>query len=512
MALQLTGEQIRTITSSSYYHLKHYHELGGDNVGKWLQKIESVRDRAQGHLIAIISAQKAKEQARLSQIFQGSCSVQSLQLAGFTEASAAQFYSAFQRGKTGATIEEQVAALNDLLSVQIITENQANGNGLQRAAEIISRAFSDSGQLTSEKISDLDEYFTFISALYQTAVALEGYAQKEEGAVAQALYAAVRKLNGALSHYKADYSQRAGKTQAARQEVENLFVSMDNFITAHRKKSWTRHKTDEKTFDNVQAVIQHSASGFLKQSGGGSYERAAAEEMLGGFQQIFASTRVQVSESGATVVGGKTDKLGKAQKADIALTFSLTSTAINQEQFNITFSVKKKEGGGSIQIHHGGSLFAYANRFSAMGGAIGEDFDFLKEDGNFQYVYVNELREGGRDGDFLMAFRRMLEGVGFLFLGEEVEGMGGADFLFIQGKIYAFSTILEKIKQDPNAFTITVGGNRRDMITEKSALIKGKYKDSDEFYSDSFIQDSIKLGQTAIYGTQFSINLKSSYK
>ena len=99
-----------------------------------------------------------------------------------------------------------------------------------------------------------------------------------------------------------------------------------------------------------------------------------------------------------------------------------------------------------------------------MGGQIGEDFDFLN-DGNFQYVYVNELREGGKEGAFLSAFRRMLEGVGFLFLGQEVNNMGGADLLFIQGKIYAFSTILKKIKLNRNAFSVNITNSKKDVLS-----------------------------------------------
>ena len=286
---------------------------------------------------------------------------------------------------------------------------------------------------------------------------------------------------------------------------------MDEFIAINGKKNWTRHKLDKRSFDNVQAVIQHSASGFLKQSGGGSYEKAAANELLSGIGQIFSSTQIVVTDKGATVVGGKSDSLGKQQKADISLTFSLTSTAENLEQFNLTFSVKKKESGGSIQIHHGGSLFAYANRFQAMGGQIGEDFSFLK-DGNFQYVYVNELKEGGKEGQFLSAFKKMLEGVGYLFLGQEVGNLEGADLLFIQGRIYAFSTILKKIQLDKNAFTVNITNSKKDVLSKKAELIKSKYASVEEYYSDAFIKDSIKIGQKAIYGTQFTINLKSSYK
>ena len=508
--MKLTGEQISTITQSSYYHLKHYHDFGADNADYWIQQINQVYSSAQGYLASIISQQEAKEQARLSQIFQGECDINSLKLAGFSDASANSFYSAFQQGKSGGTIENQIEALNKLLKVQIISENQANGNGLVRAAQIISQAFSEGTSLTGEKFEDLDEYFTFISGLYSTNVQLLNYANASDEVLKQALMAAVRKLNSAIAYYKSDYSKKVTLTQQARTQVEALFTAMEEFITISGRKNWTRHKTDTRSFDSVQAVIQHSASGFLKQSGGRNYEKAAAKEIMTGLEQVFNSTKIVISDKETAVVGGKTDALKKQQKADISLTFSLTSTTTNLEQFNITFSVKKKESSGSIQIHHGGSLFAYANRFQMMGEGYGVDFDFLNE-GNFQYVYVNELKEGGQEGGFLSAFRNMLQGVGFLFLGQEVGKMQGADFLFIQGQIYAFSTILKRIQLNRDAFTVNITGSKRNVLSEKANLLATKYANVDEYYSDAFIEDSIKIGQKAIYGTQFTINLKSSY-
>ena len=508
--IQLTGEQISTITQSSYYHLKHYHDFGGDNAGYWLNTINQVYHQATQALQDIIITQEEKERAKLAQIFQGDCDIDSLRKAGFSASSAHQFYNTFQRGKNAGTIEEQVDALNALTDVSIISENQANGNGLVRAAQIISKSFEDGTNLSGQSFEDLDEYAAFIGGLYETSKALVNYAKSQDSTIEAMLMAAVRKLNAAISYYKSDYLKQTKLTEQARQKVSSLFASMDQFIQVNGKKNWTRHKTDAKTFGSVQAVIQHSASGFLKQSGGKQYEEQVVKSLSNSLSEVFASTKVIVSDKGAYVVGMKTDSLNKQQKADIALTFSLTSTASNLEQFNLTFSVKKKDSGSSIQIHHGGSLFAYENRFKAIGAGHGIDFSFLNE-GNFQYVYVNELREGGQEGAFLNAFRSMLQGVGFLFLGEEVGNMEGADFLFTKGRIYAFSTILKKIAIDRNAFTVNITGSKRKVLSEKAKLVNTTYANVKEYYSDAFIQDSIKIGKKAIYGTQFSINLKSSY-
>ena len=507
---QLTGKQISDITQSSYYHLKHYHDFGGDNAEYWLNAINQVYHQATAALDSIIITQEAKERTKLAQIFQGDCDIDSLRKVGFSNASAIQFYNTFQRGKKAGTIEEQIEALNALTDISVTSENQANGNGLTRAAQIISQSFIDGASLTSQSFEDLDEYAAFIGGLYETSKAIIDYAKNQDPMIQEMLKAAARKLNAAISYYKNDYLKQTKLTEQARQKVSALFASMDQFIQVNGKKNWTRHKTDAKTFSSVQAVIQHSASGFLKQSGGKQYEKEVVKSLSNSLSNVFASTKVIVTDKGASVVGMKTDSLNKQQKADIALTFSLTSTASNLEQFNLTFSVKKKDSNSSIQIHHGGSLFAYEGRFNAIGGEYGIDFSFLNE-GNFQYVYVNELREGGREGAFLDAFRRMLQGVGFLFLGEEVGNIAGADFLFTKGRIYAFSTILKKIKLQRDAFSVNITGSKRNVLSEKVKLINTTYADVKEYYSDAFIQDSIKIGKKAIYGTQFSINLKTSY-
>ena len=160
--MQLTGEQISTITKSSYYHLKHYHDLGADNAQEWISQIESVYNSSSSYLQNIIINQQNRELQRLNQIFQGQCQLEDLIASGFSKSSAQQFYNAFQQGKSGVTIEEKVEALNSLLKINIVSENEANGNGLARASQIIAQAFSDNTGLTSESFSDLDEYLLLL--------------------------------------------------------------------------------------------------------------------------------------------------------------------------------------------------------------------------------------------------------------------------------------------------------------------------------------------------------------
>jgi hypothetical protein len=212
----------------------------------------------------------------------------------------------------------------------------------------------------------------------------------------------------------------------------------------------------------------------------------------------------------------KTDKLsGTQQKADISLTFTLEATEKAKDYFRISFSVKKKDNGSTIQIHNGGSLFAYSSRFNNIGFG-GADFSFLDESrslnypGNFQYVYVNELMENGAQ-DFKEGFLDMLRGLGFMFLGEEIGKQAGADFLFINGKIYAFSEVLQRIADNESLINV------RFKVSSKKKPITDKRKWMDEhpnppFYSEEFINKSIEIGKSAIYGTTYQIDLmKSAY-
>ena len=45
----------------------------------------------------------------------------------------------------------------------------------------------------------------------------------------------------------------------------------------------------------------------------------------------------------------------------------------------------------------------------------------LLNDPNFQYNYVNALHESGSEGEFLTAFKTMLQAAGFYFLGEKIK-------------------------------------------------------------------------------------------
>ena len=109
------------------------------------------------------------------------------------------------------------------------------------------------------------------------------------------------------------------------------------------------------------------------------------------------------------------DLKGKYKKADIKLDITISgTTSVSESDFSLTFSVKKSsESTSSIQIHHGGSLFSYAERLAGKGLGL----DFLN-DGSFHYVFVNEFKKrSGSNTDFIKSFRSVLQSFGFYFLG-----------------------------------------------------------------------------------------------
>ena len=121
------------------------------------------------------------------------------------------------------------------------------------------------------------------------------------------------------------------------------------------------------------------------------------------------------------------------------------------------------------------------------------------------------MENGG--GELLSGFTDMLKGAGFIFLGEEIGKQSGADFLFIQGKIYAFSTILKRILNDENLLNVRVSVDKnKQPISDKANLVHKPLKYGEEYYNEDFINKSIQIGRKAMYGVQFSINmLKSAY-
>ena len=509
------GAQIEKIINSSYLHLKHYGEYyESKSADFWANTMRRTKMAAREHLKDIIQRQEELETQKLNTLFRGNCTVEDLINSGFSQGSAQKFVEAFNLGKNGTTIQERIRGLNQFLNIQLNPENYTNSINVGDAAlKVINEAFSDQDiSFADGKKLSLRELELFISSLNAIAKTIDAESRKKEyqGLMRDSLQAAVRKLNGATKTYIDLYRSRAEKSQKAQQKLERIFVDMEKFFSTTGIKNWNRIAVKNPNFNDIKAVIERSVQGYLNYSGGDAYEKYAIKEIDNAVTQIFKNTVEDGFQSRKFLKGTKQDALKKFEKADVSLTVTFSTQEQTKEYFRISFSVKKKESGGGIEVHNGGSLFAYSDRFAIMGADAGADFSFLK-DGNFQYVYVNENMQ--KSDSMIEAIQDMLRGVGFLFLGEEVGKQRGADFLFIQGKVYAFSTILNKILENENAIQVRVDiAKNKQPITEKAKLVETYESPNHLYYSDEFIKKSQDIGKQVIYGTAFKINLlKSSY-
>lgn len=513
----IDSDTIDIITHSSYLHLAHYHDFGNDNVNEWINVLKNTKQQAKNYFQNnILEIQQQKEMQKLNEIFKGNCTLENLIAQGFNIEDSKKFYDAFYRGKNGTTIDEKINALNDIqhmsLSNDDIPKTAAN-----QAYNVLEQAFSN--DKINVSFNSLEEERIFIEVLFSIANSIQEVAVSSDfndTTEGNALLASVRKLNSAIQYYKKDYLKKKQKRTKSVTELDQIFNQIDEFCDIHGTKDWKKEYQQFTNIGDVKTVIKRSASGFLAQAGGLNYEQKASENFKKTFINIFQNT---LDSGNAKTKGRKTssgqniDKVSKTQqKADINLTFTTTYSDGQKNYFRISFSVKKIENEGNIQVHHGGSLFAYSKRFQSLGANSGIDFSFLgdKQGNNFQYVYVNELMHGD-PSSFLQAFSDMLKGLGFLFLGEEVGNYKGADFLYIQDNIYPFSTVLQKIFENEDLIKVRVNiSKNRKPIEEKVQLKNEKY--IGEWYSDGFIKESQAIGQKAIYGVTYSIDLlKSAY-
>lgn len=513
----LDSNTINTITSSSYLHLAHYHELGNDNVMEWIDTLKQTKQQAKDYFYnVILDPQRKKEKEKLDEVFKGNCTIENLNNAGFDTESSKKFYEAFYQGKNATTIEDKIKALN-IIQHMTLSNNNIPKTASNKAYNVLEQAFSD--EKINISFNSLDEEKIFIEVLFSIAESIQETAFSQDfkdTTEGKALLASVRKLNSAIQYYKKDYLKKKQKRTKSITELDQIFNQIDDFCEIHGTKEWKKEYQQFTNIGDVKTVIKRSATGFLAQAGGLNYEQKASENFKKTFINIFQNT---LDSGNAKTKGRKTssgqniDKVSKTQqKADINLTFTTTYNDGQKNYFKVSFSVKKIENEGNIQVHHGGSLFAYSKRFQSLGANSDIDFSFLgdKQGNNFQYVYVNELMHGD-PSSFLQAFSDMLKGLGFLFLGEEVGNYKGADFLYIQDNIYPFSTVLQKIFENEDLIKVRVNiSKNRKPIEEKVQLKNEKY--IGEWYSDGFIKESQAIGQKAIYGVTYSIDLlKSAY-
>lgn len=507
----LSLRQVEMITQNPYVHMKYYRRFPVNDLNYWAWELDRVRKSVKEDLDDLIKKQEAKESAVLDQIFRGKCTRTMLKEAGFDQEGADKFYRAFDKGKNRKTIEKRLEGLNELLSTHLYMKGEEEvKNVLLNIRDTITTAFKGKENLDLT-FGNLEDSRLFISGLYQSAKRLQelqsttGSEETEAG-----IDLAIRTLKAAIQYYKGVYDREFAKSRRASQEVDELFTGLESFLVG-RKGNWKKKRREAKTFDEVKAYIEESVKGYGSNVGGKKKERDVAKNFLEDMEKIQKVVGIDVIDGKSTITGTNLDKLSKrSQKKDVEITFTLVAETGNKEEVSISFSVKKNKIGEPISFHSGGSLYAYAERFHHI-GLGGENFDFLREglaSDDFQYVYVNELLSG--DGDILKdSLEKLIQGAGFALLGQEMENYQGADFFFLQDRIYSFSGILKKIKKNQDVITakskiqslqqpITKKRNLMDTINTKSR------------YSNKFISESIKIGTSLIKSNSFELRLSKA--
>ena len=505
----LSQSQIDLITSSSYYHLKHYGELGGFDASYFQMKMEYSKELGKQYLIDLINQQKEKERALLAPIFSINLNLNQLLTLGYSQDQANTLINSFNLGKNG-DIEEKISFLNLFSGLSLYVPDE-NVDSLGQAQRAIEECFNSNGVSSFSFRGGMEDYEVFISSLVGVFNALSDYGNqhKNDGIVEPIINTVLSKLKYLISYYQKDYEKRAKERSMAARTLEELFTNKQFAIFQQVKKGrkWSKLLEAKGNFNIVKTVLKDSASGFLQQKGGKDYELSVANSLANDIGKILTSVTYGGSAKGFVVGTGK-DLLGKYQKADIKLDITINGqTSISNTDYSLTFSVKRSaNSASSIQIHHGGSLFAYAARLAGQGLGL----DFLN-DGHFQYVFVNEFQKKRGETDFVRSFRDVLASFGFYFLGQEVQDMsGGADFLYVSNKIISFSSVLEKALEHPNIFETALRFSNRESLKEKTQLMKTMDKEGKPYYSNDFISGSIDIGRKSIYGTAFTLKLKKS--
>lgn len=505
----LTQRQIDTITSSSYYHLKHYGELGGLDAQYFQMKMEYSKEIGKEYLAEVIEQQKEKERSLLAPLFSIELDSNQLLTLGYSQNQVNTLMNSFLLGKQG-DIEEKIAFLNLFSGLSLYVPDE-NADSLGQVQRVIEGCFDSNGAVSFPFRGGLEDYEIFVSGLVGVFNALSEYGSQHEndGLISPIINTVLSKLKYLISYYQKDYEKRARERQAAAKSLEQLFTSkqFSTFQSVKKGRKWSKLLQAKGDFNMVKTVLKDSASGFLQQKGGKDYEFSIAHSLAEDIGKILSSITYGGAARG-TVVGTGKDILGKYQKADIKIDINISGqTSVSNTDYSLTFSVKKSANStNSIQIHHGGSLFAYAARLS--GQELGLDF---LNDGQFQYVFVNEFQKKRGETDFVKAFRDVLVSFGFYFLGQEVqEGTGGADFLYVSNKIISFSSVLEKALINSDIFETALRFSEKRSVEKKIDLMKDMDQKGMPYYSSDFISKSIDIGKESIYGTAFTLKLKKS--
>lgn len=510
--VNLANGHVAEVINGPYYHsnLDNFEKFGGKD-DSYPSKLKQTISSARLDLDNIIQQQETQELQQLNLIFNKKVTKVQLKAMGFKPKEIEIFLGYYNNGKEASTVEDKLKYLNLLINNSLHSDiNDGNVvRGLNYAIEQISSAFGE-GELSNKNIGsiDIDEYQVFLNSLIAVYNNLLSSQKRLEGKLPkEVILRPINKLRKAISFYQNEYNQLVRQEEEYTAKINDWVsgLSQNEII----KADWNKNKAkNRRNLSMMKSVLIDSATGFVNQIKGKDFESGVANLLAENIGSIFDGQKIMISTKGTTV-GTKTDTLNKFQKSDVQITIELSGGLPNQNTFSLKFSVKLTGSSSTIQIHHGGGLFAYASRFSIYNDSIGT----LLNDPNFQYNYVNALHESGSEGEFLTAFKTMLQAAGFYFLGEKIKDNKGADFLYVNNKIISFSSILKKAWENPDIFNVRVRATKINALSmKKNEMSKEPYKgrSQSEYYQKDFIEMSMGIGRKAINGTTFTLDLRKS--
>jgi hypothetical protein len=513
--VKLANGHVAEIINGPYYHinLSNFEQFGGKD-DSYPSRLKQTINSARLDLGVIIQQQEAQELQQLNLIFNKNITKTQLKTMGFKPQEIEVFLEHYNNGRKASSVDDKLKYLNLLINNSLHSDINDDDNmvrGLNYAIEQIGLAFGE-GALSNKNITlnkmNIDEYQVFLNSLIAVYNSLLSSQKRLESKLPkEIILRPINKLRKAISFYQNEYNQLVRQEEEYTSKINDWVAGLSkNEII---KADWNRNKAqNRRNLSMMKSVLIDSATGFINQIKGKYFEAGVADLLAKSIGSIFDGQKILISTKGSTI-GTRKNELNKFQKSDVQITIELSGSLPNKNIFSLKFSVKLTGDSSTIQIHHGGGLFAYASRFSIYNDTIGA----LLNDPNFQYNYVNALHESGSEGEFLTAFKTMLQAAGFYFLGEKIKNIGGADFLYVNNKIVSFSSILKRALENPEIFKVRVRATKFNALSmKKNEMRKEPYKSrkQSEYYQKDFIEMSMGIGRKAINGTTFTLDLRKS--
>ena len=197
----LSQRQIDAITGSSYYHLKHYGELGGLGADYFQMKMGYAKEEGKEYLKGLIEQQKQKEERLLAPIFSVNLNQQQLLTIGYSQDQVSTLINLFKQGKNG-DIEKKLKFLNTVSSFSLYIPDE-NADSLGQVQRIIEECFGSGGLSSTPFRGGLEDYEVFISSLVGIFNALSTYGEqhREDGLMSPIIQTVLGKLKYLISYY-----------------------------------------------------------------------------------------------------------------------------------------------------------------------------------------------------------------------------------------------------------------------------------------------------------------------